>query len=631
MIKEITTNLIIEKQDQLKIIKEKINSLNSQDPVILKYIENLTFAESYLNKINTDLNEDIIPETFYDKVNNTIATLNTTDIINFLNIENQTIDIEPLKYYCTSKPLDAVDALITYKFYKDLDFFTENIVVVGANGSGKSTLANSLKSIINERDGIVISAQKLLIIPTFDNIPNFNSSTKEYNQYQNNYIDSKTTYNASRTDDIPYDETRKYSSEYKYVLKALIAERAHKRNVFCDNFQNDVNVNKNDLHSKLDKAIEIWNSLIEHREMFFSENNEILIKDTVGNSQYPAYKMSDGEKIILFLIGRVLLSNTNSMIIIDEPEMYLHKVIVNKLWDMLENLRQECIFVYLTHDLDFASSRKAKKYWIRDFKYPIRWDIEGIPENDIPENLLMKLLGSRKKILFCEGKKDSLDIQIFEILFPNYTIIPLSSCTDVINYVRSFNKIPNKNIEAIGFIDRDFRVQEQIDKFETENIFSYSVAEIENLFLIKDFVQKYAEYKKETIDLQELENKVITLLDRNKITQASNFLSSNINYKFSESHVKKGNSFHEAESHLNTFINELNINDIYNERITLLDQIINEKDYSKTILLYNNKGLMSVIEELLSLRSNTYRFKALEFLNIDEDAKTILKRALPNV
>ncbi|RXM50363.1 MULTISPECIES: AAA family ATPase [unclassified Chryseobacterium] len=631
MTKEITTNLIIEKQDQLKIIKEKINSLNSQDPVILEYLENLTSAENYLNKINTDLNEDIIPDTFYDKVNNTIVTLNTNDIIILLNSESQTINIENLKYYCTSNPLDSVDALITYKFYKDLDFFTENIVVVGANGSGKSTLADSLKSIINERDGIVISAQKLLIVPTFDNIPNFNNSTQEYNQYQNSYIDSKVTYNASRTDDIPYNETKKYSSEYKYVLKALMAERGYKRNVFCDNFQNGVNVNKNDLYSKLDTAIEIWNSLIEHREMFFSENNDIVIKDIVDNSQYPAYKMSDGEKIILFLIGRVLLANTNSMIIIDEPEMYLHKVIVNKLWDTLENLRQDCIFVYLTHDLDFASSRKAKKYWIKDFKYPTEWDIEIIPENDIPENLLMKLLGSRKKILFCEGKNNSLDIKIFEILFSNYTITPLSSCTDVINYVRSFNKIPNKNIEAIGFIDRDFRVQEQIDKFETENIFSYSVAEIENLFLIKDFVQKYAEYKKETIDLQELEDKVITLLERNKITQASNFLSSNINYKFSESHVKKGNSFDEAKSHLNTFINELNINEIYSERIVLLDKIITEKNYSEAILLYNNKGLLGVIEELLSLRTNTYRFKALEFLNLDEDAKTILKNALPNI
>lgn len=118
----------------------------------------------------------------------------------------------------------------------------------------------------------------MLIIPTFDNTPNYNSSNQEYKAYEKNYSDNKTTYNASKTDDIPYNETKKIGSEYKYVLKTLIAERAHVRNVFCSNFSNDIEVSKGDLHSKLDTAIEIWNSLIEHREMFFTESNELMIK-----------------------------------------------------------------------------------------------------------------------------------------------------------------------------------------------------------------------------------------------------------------------------------------------------------------------------------------------------------------
>ena len=81
--------------------------------------------------------------------------------------------------------------------------------------------ADSLKKIIDGKDGIVIPAQKLLIVPTFDNTPNFNTSSKEYKEYENNYSDSKITYNASKTDDIPYNETKKYGAEYKYVLKTL--------------------------------------------------------------------------------------------------------------------------------------------------------------------------------------------------------------------------------------------------------------------------------------------------------------------------------------------------------------------------------------------------------------------------
>jgi len=631
MNKEIISTLIIEKTGQIETIKEKIDALNFQDEEITEYKRELTFTNKYLVDLQNELDENTIPESFYNKIYNNISAVNTANIFHFLANPHHQINVDTLKANIQHYKLNTVGAFVTYKFYKDLGFFTENIVVVGANGSGKSTLANNLKTIIDERDGVVIPAQKLLIIPTFDNTPNYNSSNQEYKAYEKNYSDNKTTYNASKTDDIPYNETKKIGSEYKYVLKTLIAERAHVRNVFCSNFSNDIEVSKGDLHSKLDTAIEIWNSLIEHREMFFTESNELMIKDPGDGSSYPAFRMSDGEKNILYLIGRVLLANTNSLIIIDEPEMYLHKAIVNKLWDKLEVLRQDCIFVYLTHDLDFASSRKAQKFWIKNFQFPINWDIESIPENEIPENLLMKLLGSRKRILFCEGKHNSLDIKIFEILFPNYTITPLESCTDVINYVRSFNKIPNRNVEAFGFIDRDFRTQEQLTKLETENIYSYSVAEIENLFLIKDFISKFANYKNEQLDLEKLEEKVLKLLSDNKVSQSANFVSSLINYNFSESHVRKGNDIGNVKTNLDTFVNNLKLDETYDERMKLLEQIISDKDYEKAILFYNNKGILSVAEDLLSLKSSTYRLKALDFLKIDKDAQIILKSALPNV
>lgn len=631
MNKETISTLIIEKIGQIKTVKEKIDALNIQDEKITEFKEELTFTNKYLVDIHNELDENIIPESFYNKIYNNISAVNTANIFHFLGNSHYQINVDTLKTNFQHYKLNTVGALVTYKFYKHLGFFTENIVVVGANGSGKSTLANNLKTIIDERDGVVIPAQKLLIIPTFDSTPNYNSSNEEYKTYEKSYSDNKTTYNASKTDDIPYAETKKYGSEYKYVLKTLIAERAHVRNVFCSNYSNDVEVSKNDLHSKLDTAIEIWNSLIEHREMFFNESNELMIKDPADGSRYPAFKMSDGEKNILYLIGRVLLANTGSLIIIDEPEMYLHKAIVNKLWDRLEVLKHDCIFVYLTHDLDFASSRKAQKFWIKNFQFPVNWDIESIPENEIPENLLMKLLGSRKRILFCEGKYNSLDIKIFEILFPNYTITPLESCTDVINYVRSFNKIPNRNVEAFGFIDRDFRTQEQLTKLETEYIYSYSVAEIENLFLIKDFISKFAKYKNEQLDLGKLEEKVLKLLSDNKVSQSANFVSSLINYNFSESHVKKGNDIGNVKTNLDTFVNNLKLDEQYDERIKILEKIISDKDYEKAIKFYNNKGLLSVAEDLLSLKSSTYRLKALDFLKIDEGAQIILKSALPNV
>lgn len=519
---------------------------------------------------------------------------------------------------------------LIYKFYKDLNFISNNTVVVGANGSGKSTLASTIKNNFSEKVGIVIPAQKLLIIPTFDSVPNLEKSMSEYRKFEANIIDSKITYNLSYNDTIPYEETKKYGADYKYILNAFFAEKTHTESIIHRKLKENGCVNIKEYSPiKLDKAINIWNFLIEHREMFYDDNNNLKIKVKESLEEYPAYQMSDGEKNIFFLIGRVLLASDDAIIIIDEPEMYLHKAIVNKLWDKLENERRDCKFIYLTHDLEFASSRKANKYWIKDFQFPSKWEIDPIPENDIPDSLLMKILGSRKKILFCEGKKSSLDIQIYEILFPNYTIIPLEGCSNVINYTKAFNKIPNKNSTAIGIVDRDFRTDEQINKFSDENIYVYSVAEIENLFLLEDFIQIFAKNKKERIDIENLKEKVIDKLEKDKELQISNYVTSYINYVFSEEHVKKAESKQEIENNFHKFIAKIEIDDLYNKRREEIEKIINEKDYSKALKVYNNKGLLGVVENLLQYKPNTYRFKALDILREEEKVQQILRAVFP--
>lgn len=94
--------------------------------------------------------------------------------------------------------------------------------------------------------------------------------------------------------------------------------------------------------------------------------------------------------------GRIMLAPKNGLIIVDEPEMYLHRTVIDKLWNRLEKERGDCIFIYMTHDLQFATSRIGVKSWIKSYEYPSTWDIQVIDENEIPEQLLMELLGSCK-------------------------------------------------------------------------------------------------------------------------------------------------------------------------------------------------------------------------------------------
>lgn len=101
-------------------------------------------------------------------------------------------------------------------------------------------------------------------------------------------------------------------------------------------------------------------SLIPHRELVI-DGDDIQVKIPGNDLTYSSADMSDGERAIFYLIGQVLVAATNSVLIIDEPELHIHRSIMSSLWDQLESARQDCAFIFITHDIEFAASRIAKK------------------------------------------------------------------------------------------------------------------------------------------------------------------------------------------------------------------------------------------------------------------------------
>jgi hypothetical protein len=579
----------------------------------------------WMKEINEDIEGGITPSSYDNILINSFDFLSPMMDVIRQNIGNNTIEsLENLDQIFLPQIVVNRDS---YHFYKSLGFAQENTVVVGANGCGKTTLANTLQKSLNVKDGIVIPAQKLLIIPTFSSTPNYAATAETYNQYQRTILDDKQTFNASKEDDIPWTATRQYGAEFRNVLATLYSERMARRNKFCDAFERGERPSEQQLHSVLDRTIKIWNFLIEHRTLQCDDSNNLILKGDRVNEAYPAFQMSDGERIILYLVGRVLLAPEKALIIIDEPEMYLHKTIVDKLWNKLEIERQDCTFLYLTHDLQFAASRNGRKAWIRSFEYPSRWTIDNIDENEIPEELLLKLLGSRKKILFCEGKRNSLDSQIFELLFENYTITPVETCKDVMNFTRAFNKIPNTVAKAYGIIDRDFRSEDQLEKLQQQNVFSYDVAEIENLFLLPDIIIGFANYKKEQCNIKEIEKRILIKFQQDKQAQISQYVSSAINAYFKSSHLSTGNKKEEVVENFHKFISKIDIDKLFSEREAYINGVITNKEYGRAIMSYNNKGLHSVIEKYFNI--GDYRHKALDYLRMTKEIGPI-KRIFPN-
>lgn len=594
-------------------------------------------AEDRLMSLFVDMKqsvvEDQIPESLFDRLANLIRTLEVEKLRTHQNELQKLHNFEKYRDLAENVFVNSFFVSKTFYLLKAIGFTSSNVVLIGANGSGKTTFANSIREQLEKTDnGIVIPAQKLLVFPTYNSIPTYKSAFADYESRQKVCLDDKQTFKAEKNDDYPYSLSKQYSEELRILVSALISERLERRNNFCSNAREGDIIHLNDFKSNIDEVIEIWNHLIEHRTLLCDNLGNLQIE--CGDEKYPAYKMSDGERVIFYVVGRVMLAKESSLIIVDEPEMHLHKAILNKLWDILEEKRKDCMFIYLTHDIDFASTRIANKRWLKSYSSSTsgifeNWEIESIADSEIPEALLMKILVSRKKVLFCEGKQGSLDRQIIELLFPNFTITPLASCKDVINYTKAYNKISNKYAVAYGIIDRDFRTKEQLDKLAAENIYSYDVAEIENLFLIEDFIKGFAEYKHEPCDIDNIKTQILALLTRNKEQQISSYLIQRINYNFNESHVRNGKDKTEVEANFNEFVKQIKIEEWYNIRLQELDDVIKTSNYAKVIMLYNNKGLHSIIEKALGISS--YNLKALEYLRNSQNARDVLHNVFPKL
>jgi hypothetical protein len=204
---------------------------------------------------------------------------------------------------------------------------------------------------------------------------------------------------------------------------------------------------------------------------------------------YSITQMSDGEKAVFYMVGQVLVADTGSIFIMDEPEIHMHRAILGRLWDELEAARPDCAFLLITHDLEFAASRAGKKYVVRTYAPETGWEIEEVPDAEgFSEELVTLILGSRKPVLFVEGEPEgSLDIAIYRACYPGWTVVPRGGCEVVIHSVASMRS--NKALTRItcaGLVDADGRDSTDRQNLESKGVYVLPVAEIENVLLLPD-------------------------------------------------------------------------------------------------------------------------------------------------
>lgn len=467
------------------------------------------------------------------------------------------------------------EKLTTYRIFDKIKWINNNIVMIGANGSGKSIFSRQLSGKISSNISI-LSAQHLLVYRKQNTIP-----------ANLDVINDLRTFQKREKLSSDSDFASLIGNDMDNLITTLIADHTNKALAFYSGSQREP--------SYFETTVKIWQELIVHRELFLM-NNTIFAR-ALGQPQYAFNNLSDGEKAVFYYVGHVLLVEPNSYIIIDEPENHLHLAICNKLWDRLEQQRPDCKFIYLTHNLDFAASRtNTTLIWNKRFTPPSTWDFQIIePDGTLPSTLLMEVLGSRKKVCFCEGKdKSCLDYKLYSALFPEYTVIPVGGHLDVINYTNAFNKLPFRPNDAIGIIDRDCHRHEQIAKWKAQGIYTLPVNEIENLLCDSAIIDAAnRSFMSKSDAAQCYYDSFWHEFEQNRAQQATWYVNNALNNRFKENFLREKQNITDLKAELCQVTSSTEIDALYAQRLEVIEDIIARKDYDAALAIANFKGKLT--------------------------------------
>jgi ABC-type cobalamin/Fe3+-siderophores transport system ATPase subunit len=499
---------------------------------------------------------------------------------------------------------DKVSAL---KVFSKISSINNNIVLIGANGSGKSSFARALKGKVSDSITI-IPAQRILYYRNQNvNVNNFQSMSREnefLNAYRNTMIGQDTNLVELLTNDL------------QFVLTQLISEHQLFENKFY--FTGDKK------ESTLVRVFKMWKTLFPQKELSF--NGRELIVKTDDSAVYNFNALSDGEKAVVYYISHVLKATSGSYVVVDEPENHLHKALCQRLWDILELERGDCKFIYITHDLEFATARINKTIlWNKKFIPPSDWIVEVLPNDDtIPDVLLMELLGSNKGILFCEGDNtNSLDYKVYTMLFKEYLVIPVGGHLNVVNYCKALNTRQDVfGKKALGIIDGDCHLPAQIGKYEEENIYTLKLNEIENLLCDEVILMEASTRFCVENGAVKFKEKFFKEFDDMKEQQAFWYVKNYLNAILKQNFLQEKKNFEKLKTEFASITAE-DLDIIFNDRMELITDIINRKDYSNGLKICNFKGALT--KSIANVIVNKYDEKIIALLKTNEDLQQKLR------
>jgi len=475
---------------------------------------------------------------------------------------------------------------------------SQSLLFVGANGSGKTRLGTWIEFESPQKANVHrISAQKSLSMPDSSTPISIELAERNLLFGNSEHITNKNYYKWQSK------PATSLLNDYEKLMVYLFSDETEENAKFKAAYKLST-ARINAPITKIDLVKSVWERILPHRELVIGGLRiQTRVKD-IPDKIYNSSEMSDGERVIFYLIGQCLAAPKDGIIVIDEPELHLHKSVQAPLWAEVEKLRSDCLFVYLTHDVDFAASQEgAQRVWLKSFDGQV-WDWELIQaDENLPDDLLLEVLGSRKPVVFVEGENGSYDVSFYREILSGFLVVPRGSCSQVIQSVKALKANSQlHHLTVYGLIDRDRRVPAEIAGLEGDSIFVLRVAEVENLFCTREILRIVSSRlaRDPDQDFTTVANTVFSRLQSELETQVSLRVASEIKFQLNNFDERAKGALGLSAA-LQSLATNIDVNAIYSAVLGEFNSIISARDYESLLCIYNRKSLSAQISGALGL------------------------------
>lgn len=495
---------------------------------------------------------------------------------------------------------------------------THRLTIVGANGAGKTRFSRALADSLGPQ-AFMLSALRAIYDRDDDPAPRPGSIDALYHEA------------VGRSALIRPD----LRGEFERMTSLLVHEAVV--DLMAARYQH---VSEDEIAApRLDIVVKQWQELFPANEILV-EYGKLLVQSTDNGDAYSAGRLSAGERAVMYYLGASLLAPRSAVVFVESPEMFLHASVVRPLWDRIERLRPDCVFVYVTHDLGFAATRADSDIiWVRSCDAAAHtWQYELLPSAEgLPDDVYLAILGERKPVLFIEGDlTNSFDAKLYPLIFPEFTVKPLGGCDRVIEATRSFNGLRSiHNLDAFGIVDRDRRDDAEVAYLRKRRVLVPEVAEIENIFLLEDVVRVMAEQGHRRADhtFSRVRRNVLSLFEGQIKRQALEHTRHRLKKEVAHRVDGKFDNIAALERHMSELMLTINPRGIYRSFVKQFEGYLHAGDYASVLRVFNYKSMVSEVRvaDLCGMRSSdkrSYINAVLRLLRTDTAAAATLRTAI---